>query len=308
MYADGDVAGALRDAGELDRAATDALVARLLPGLAVVAVGDGNLGSSVNPPAGLLYAGVFEGLTIICAAELGEIRPGDLRPGWLAEGAGRRVVLHSMHSVSDFLGFAVWGADGTLERALCVSPDDGVVEDGGERLAFERAYWDGRHPVEADEDEEPYPLPFHPLDLGEDALAALCGFVIVGGPPEGMPDPGRVPLAGFRLPVPRMTLDRSHGRPIAQPSALEVESQVLRLGQDLDHLVLDLGGENYLQAAAGGRYEIPAGVFRVERREGGADLHFRCDVGTLGEVAEIFRGYLAGQDGWGDRDWEQIWV
>ncbi|GAA0909633.1 hypothetical protein [Virgisporangium aurantiacum] len=58
---------------------------------------------------------------------------------------------------------------------------------------------------------------------------------------------------------------------------------------------------NYLQAAAGGRSDIPAGVFRVERREGGPDLHFRCDVESLEEVAEIFRGYLANQDGWGDR-------
>ena len=50
-----------------------------------------------------------------------------------------------------------------------------------------------------------------------------------------------------------------------------------------------MGGENYLQAAAGGRSDIPAGVFRVERREGGPDLHFRCDVESLEEVAEVFR-------------------
>jgi putative transcriptional regulator len=48
-----------------------------------------------------------------------------------AEGAGRRVILHSMHSVSDFLGFAVWGADGTLERALCLSPQSiNAIETG----------------------------------------------------------------------------------------------------------------------------------------------------------------------------------
>ncbi|WP_432970921.1 DUF6928 family protein [Dactylosporangium sp. CA-233914] len=311
VYAEGDVATALRDAVELDRAATEALVARLVPGLDVVAVEDGNLRRNINPPKGLLYAGVFRGLAVICAAELGEIRPGYLRPGWLAEGAGRRVILHSMHSVSDFLGFGVWGADGTLERALCLSPDDGIVEDYGDRLPFEQAYWAGRHPVEDDDDDdddEPYPLPFHPLELGEDALAALCGFVIEGIPLEGMPDLGRVPLAGFRLGVPRLTLERSHGRPITQPSALDVESQVRRLGDGLDYLMVDRGGENYLQAAVGGRFEIPAGVFRVERREGSPDLHFRCEVDTLEEVVEIFRGYLVNQDGWGDRHWEQIWL
>lgn len=309
VYAEGDVAQALHGAVEVDRAATEALVARLMPGLEVVAVEDGNLGWNINPPDGMLYAGVFRGLTVICAAELGEIRPGFLRPGWLAEGAGRRVILHSMHSVSDFLGFAVWGADGTLERALCLSPGHGVVEDRGDRLPFEQAYWAGRHPVgDDDDDDEPYPLPFHPLDLGEDALAALCGFVLEGMPLEGMPDLDRVPLAGFRLGAPRVTLERSHGRPIAQPSALDVESQVCQLGNGLDYLIVDMGGENYLQVAAGGRFEIPAGVFWVERREGGPDLHFRCEVDTLEEVSEIFRGYLVNQDGWGGRQWEQIWL
>jgi hypothetical protein len=308
IYADGDVAQGLRDAVELDRAATEVLVARLLPGLDVVAVEDGNLDWNINPPDGVLYAGVFQGVTVICAAELGEIRPGDLRPGWLAEGSGRRVILHSMHSVSDFLGFAVWGANGTLERALCLSPGHGIVEDRGDRLPFEQAYWAGQHAVEGDDDEEPYPLPFHPLELGEEALAALCGFVIEGIPLEGMPDLDRVPLAGFRLGAPKLTLERSHGRPIAQPSALDVESQVRRLGAGLDHLIVDMGGENYLQAAAGGRFGIPAGVFWVERREGSPDLHFRCEVDTVEEVAEIFRGYLVNQDGWCDRDWEQIWL
>ena len=188
-----------------------------------------------------------------------------------------------------------------------VSSDQGIVEDRGDRLPFEQAYWAGLHPVDGDDDDdEPYPLPFHPLELGEDALAALCGFVLEGMPLEGMPDLDRVPLAGFRLGTPRLTLERSHGRPIAQPSAFEVESQVRQLGNGLDYVIVDMGGEHYLQAAAGGRFEIPAGVFRVERREGGPDLHFRREVDTVEEVSEIFRGYLVSQDGRGARHWEQI--
>jgi hypothetical protein len=144
--------------------------------------------------------------------------------------------------------------------------------------------------------------------VGEDALAALCGFVIEGMPLAGMPDLYRVPLAGFRLGAPRLTLERSHSRPIPQPSALDVESQVSKLGNGIDYLIVDMGGENYLQASAGSRSETTAGGFEVERREGGPDLHFRCEVDTLEEVAEIFRGYLVNQDGWGDRRWEQIWL
>jgi hypothetical protein len=125
-------------------------------------------------------------------------------------------------------------------------------------------------------------------------------------PMDGMPDLERVPLAGFRLGVPRLTLERSHGRPIAHPSAFEVESQVRQLGDGLDYVILDMGGEHYLQAAAQGYCEIPTGVFWVERREGGPDRHFRCEVDTVEEVAEIFRGYLVNQDARRDREWERI--
>ncbi|MFF5117752.1 DUF6928 family protein [Dactylosporangium aurantiacum] len=48
VYADGDVAQALREAVELDRAATSELVARLLPGLDLTAVEDGNLDRHIN--------------------------------------------------------------------------------------------------------------------------------------------------------------------------------------------------------------------------------------------------------------------
>jgi hypothetical protein len=308
IYVNGDVAGALHNAVELDRAATRALVSRLVPDCDVVAVEDGSLDRNINPADGLLYARVFAGLTVICAGELGEIRPGDVRSGWLAQGLGRSVILHSMHSVSDFLGFAVWREDGTLQRALCLSPDQGIVEDRGDRLPFEQAFWAGQHPVDDDEDDvEPYPLPFHPLELGEAALSALCGFVLEGIPLAGTPDLSRVPLVGFRFGV-KAKLARSHGRSIAQPSADEVQAEVRRLGNGLDYLILDMGGENYLQAAVGGRHEIPAGVFWVERREGGPDVHFRCEVDTLDEVAEIFRDYLTNQDGWGTRHWQQIWL
>jgi hypothetical protein len=116
----------------------------------------------------------------------------------IALGAGRRIVMHGMHSVVDWLCFAVW-EDGRLVRSLSLSPDSGIIEDIGERYPFELPYWAGEHPVEPwpDEDDEPYPLPFHPLELGEDALRALFGFV-----QEGMPDPddideNSVPMHGF---------------------------------------------------------------------------------------------------------------
>jgi hypothetical protein len=87
--------------------------------------------------------------------------------------------------------------------APCASPDDGIIEDIGEPLAFERPFWAGEHPAidPADDDEDdPFPLPFDPMELGEDALAALFGFVYEGGPSTlDTVDPDDIPLAAFRL-------------------------------------------------------------------------------------------------------------
>lgn len=106
--------------------------------------------------------------------------------------------MHGMHSVVDWLCFAVW-ENGKLVRSLSLSPDGGIEENIGEPFDFERPYWGGLHPVEPDpawEDEDPYPLPFHPLELGEVALNALFGFVI-----EGMPDPGSIDADSVHMHV-----------------------------------------------------------------------------------------------------------
>ncbi|WP_434481862.1 DUF6928 family protein [Streptomyces sp. NBC_01340] len=48
-------------------------------------------------------------------------------------------------------------------------------------------HWAGDRPADVvpwpDEDEEPYPLPFHPLELGEDAPRALRLRQETMGPP-----------------------------------------------------------------------------------------------------------------------------
>jgi hypothetical protein len=83
-----------------------------------------------------------------------------------------------MHSVVDWFAFAHWN-NGRLVRSLSLSPDSGILEDIGLKLAFEEPYWSGQHPAGDDEDDE-YPLPFHPLDLGEAALSEFFGGQIDG--------------------------------------------------------------------------------------------------------------------------------
>jgi len=105
-----------------------------------------------------------------------------------------------MHSVSDWLGYAVW-QDGVLLRSLSLSPDSGITEDIGAPLPFEASFWAGEHPVASRlfPGRPPYPLPFHPLELGEAALLELAGFTVEGRPADYLIDPGAVRLISYKV-------------------------------------------------------------------------------------------------------------
>ncbi|MFC8292995.1 DUF6928 family protein [Streptomyces sp. NPDC057242] len=199
-YADGDVASALKAAGEPTAEDTAALIARVFPGCRAEPTEGEVLGEATYPPNGLTYAASFQGVDVVCDRRLMLDRPSELPTHLLEAAAGRRVILHAMHSVSDWLAFAVW-EDGHLVRSLSLSPDGGIAENIGDPFPFETPYWAGDRPAEFDPewDEEPYALPFHPLELGNEALRAFFGFLLEGRPlPEDV-DPDEVPLLGFRL-------------------------------------------------------------------------------------------------------------
>lgn len=184
-FTDGDLRPALLGAVPATAAEAEELVREVLPGYEVTLVGETTL-DATYPPDDVTYATVLPGAELLCDRRLVLDRPSELPEHLLRAGSGRRIIMHGMHSVVDWLCFAVW-EDGTLIRSLSVSPDGGIMENIGEPLDFECPYWAGEHPVEPVSgmpDDDPYPLPFHPLDLGEDALRALFGFII-----EGMPGP-----------------------------------------------------------------------------------------------------------------------
>ncbi|MFP8886593.1 DUF6928 family protein [Streptomyces mangrovi] len=204
MYADADVPGLLRRAGAADPARTSALLRRLYPGQEIEEGAGSSLQDGVYPPDGTVYAACRPGLEIVCDQEVMVDFPSQLPEHLVAASAGRRLVLHAMHSAVDWFAFAVW-ENGRLVRSLSLSPDDGIIESIGEPLPFERPYWAGNRPADVtpwpdeEEEEEPYPLPFHPLELGEDALRALCGFILEGRSEPGDIDAGAVELHGFRV-------------------------------------------------------------------------------------------------------------
>ena len=55
--------------------------------------------------------------------------------------------------------------------SVLIQPNKKRYEDIGERLEFEIPYWSGQHDVEDDD----FPFPFHPLDLGEEVLKHFLG-------------------------------------------------------------------------------------------------------------------------------------
>jgi len=193
MYADVDPVEILRSAPKLDREASAALVRRLFPSGDFTAAEDESL-CVACPGGGGVMVGVFPGLTIIAAGELAIDYPTQTDRRFLDFAQGRTVYIHLMHSVVDWFAYAVW-KNGQWLRSLSVSPDSGVIEDIGGRRAFEAPFWAGERPAGEPEDE--YPLPFHPLEMGEAALDDLFGYQIEGYIEGEMLDPDSIPLMAF---------------------------------------------------------------------------------------------------------------
>jgi hypothetical protein len=201
VYANANVRDALQPGAKLDRDATLKLAQDLFPNEKLEPIGAGDL-SYTCPPDDELHIGCFPGVSVVAAKEFGIDRPSRLPQPFIAAGGSGTVYLHAMHSVVDWFAYAKW-ANGRLVRSLSLSPDDGILEDIGERLAFEEPYWAGGHPVwdddeELEEEDEGYPFPFHPLDLGEAALKELFGYQLEGVIDPSLLDPASVPLVKYK--------------------------------------------------------------------------------------------------------------
>ena len=103
-----------------------------------------------------------------------------------------------MHSADDSFGYALWN-EGELVRSLSMSPTDGIVEDIGEPLEFERPFWARRG---AAADRGPGSLEFRPLDLGQQAMRFLLGFSLEGRPEPEEAYAAEVAMLGFEVTDP----------------------------------------------------------------------------------------------------------
>lgn len=197
VQSQGDARGILAECPELEEAATVSLVASLFPGAPFAASRATALWDTYVWDKSVV-AGCFPGMQIVIAGEVAVDRPSELASRFIAERG--TTILHAMHSVVDWFTFAVW-QNGRLVRSLSISPEKGVIEDIGERLTFEKPYWDGAHPVgDPGEVADGYPLPFHPLDLGAAALPEFFGFQLEGIVDPSLLAPERIRLLRFDDP------------------------------------------------------------------------------------------------------------
>lgn len=198
-----DIPARLRGRPVADAARTRELVEKVHPGYVVEPVGGRALRYATYPPEDVVFASSSTGLDIVCDQRLTFDYPSTVPEHLRRIAGGRRIAMLGAHSVVDWLYYATW-SDGALVRLLALSPDGGVIESIGEPLPFEAPYWAGAHPVPPADgpDEDPYPLPFHPLDLGQEALRELFGFVTDGSHRPGDVPTDEVELLGFRVTDP----------------------------------------------------------------------------------------------------------
>jgi hypothetical protein len=184
---------ALRNAPPFDPVASAELAEAVL-GAPVREVGRGPLDESTWPDAATIGAMRFPDFDLLCFKPLARDRPSDLTEWIRSMSPPGNACGVFMHSVVDFLSMALW-ENGNVRRSLSLAPDDGIMEDLGERYPFETAYWNGDHSIH---DYAPdYPLPFHPLELGETALRAWFGFHLEG-PPDTAVDASSIEIPCYR--------------------------------------------------------------------------------------------------------------
>jgi uncharacterized protein DUF6928 len=204
-YTSGEPADLLRQPAAPDPAQTGALVAATHPGWTRTAgSADGSLADCIHPPDGSVYAGRLPGIDILCDRDIMVDYPSQLPAQYHRPGAGRRMILHAFHSVTDWFGYAIW-QDGILLRSLSLSLyTGGVIEDIGTPLPFEAPFWAAGRPARPEPGKPtPFQLPFSPFDLSEAALSALMGFTQGGRPADSAVDAWAVPLIGFEVPSAR---------------------------------------------------------------------------------------------------------
>ncbi|SEE87956.1 MULTISPECIES: hypothetical protein [unclassified Streptomyces] len=194
VVAAGDPRQAFRRVQEIRHDKSKILAERVL-GTAARATASLPLDLAVWPDSGTVCAAYLPEFEVICSRELAQSSPSHLTEMVCEWATGRHAYGVFMDSAEDWSAFAVWSG-GELVRGVSLSPGSGVIEDLGDRLPFEAPFWEGGRPVRHTPG---YALPFHPIDLGNEALKEFFGFILEGRESVGCLDPEEIEIPAFRV-------------------------------------------------------------------------------------------------------------
>jgi hypothetical protein len=170
------------------RDAARRLVRDLYPRTRFIEHGVVSLDGGAFPDKDAINLAVFANGAIVATRRAMLFNPSKLEARFLAAAGSRTVHLLAQRSVFDMVAYARW-EQGVLERSVSANPVGRVWESVGTPEPFEAPFWEGGRRPAPD-----YPLPFHPLELGEAALRAVLGAWFEGRPDPGLADPSTVEL------------------------------------------------------------------------------------------------------------------
>lgn len=155
-----------------------------------------SLDAGAFPDTDAINLAAFTNGAVVATRRAMLFNPSKLEQRFLAAAGGRSVHLLAQRSFYDMVAYARWER-GVLERSISANPVGKVWESIGTPEPFEAPFWEGGRRPAPD-----YPLPFHPLELGEAALRAVLGAYFEGRPDPGLADPSTVELLAFRRAAP----------------------------------------------------------------------------------------------------------
>ena len=194
VHANTNVAETLSGSPPLDRDATLLLAASLFSKYKLEPIGEGDI-SFTCPPNNEVHIGCFPGVSILAAKEFAIDYPSKLLASFVSPEHGGTVYLHAMHSVVDWFAFAQW-VNGCLIRSLSGLPTAAFwkISANGYPLKSRFAPAKIQSPVTVVR----YPLPFHPLEMGEAALKEFFGYQLEGFGDAPPLQPESIPLVKFK--------------------------------------------------------------------------------------------------------------
>lgn len=160
----------------------------LFPRTPYVDVGQVALDEAAFPGRGSLSVGTFEGGLLLGTQDAHLYNPTKLASRYLKPSLGSKVTLLTQRPLNDMFAYGRWER-GQLIRSISVNPVGRVWESIGTPEPFESPFWAGQRAAAPN-----YPLPFHPLDMGDAALRDVLRLHV-----EGLPEPGLIDISSVLL-------------------------------------------------------------------------------------------------------------